>query len=183
MAGANAAITISDPGATNNPQMVPVTLTINPSSTTTKLIGVNTGDTFNAIGGGNYLVMHKFTCEASGSLSQFRIKCNGDCNVKYAIYSDSAGSPDSRLAYQDTGQHCVNGWNALSIGPVSVTSGNVYWLAMICDSIHIYYNNSGGNAKYMSQSYATASWPSSAGTGWTDQACTWAFAGWGTSSP
>ncbi|HSX17041.1 MAG TPA: hypothetical protein VLH86_02990 [Patescibacteria group bacterium] len=100
---------------------------------------VNLG--YNTIGGStdssnsNTYEATKFTAGATGTVSTVYgfvgaiIGSAPNNKGQAAIYSDSSGSPGTRLGYS-TGDTTLtaNAWNAFPITGTSVTSGTVYWL-------------------------------------------------------
>ena len=56
----------------------------------------------------NYIVMTKFTANATGNVVTFKLRATGNGNVKVAIYADSAGEPGALLN---------------SVGSTAVTAG------------------------------------------------------------
>ena len=155
---------------------------------TQRLIGVAT-DTASTGGGGSCTNIHleRFQANATGSITEFKVKTSASGNVKVAIYSDSSGQPNSRLAAVDTSTPVTSGWNTIPINPsVAVTSGNYYWLAVVSDSCNIYYhsNDPSANTIWKPSTYSSWYWPGSAGPGWNTQTgYTYFIAGWGTTTP
>ena len=169
---------IAATGATNTPQTVPITLTINPSGTTQKLIGANDATTFDN-DAPNYLLIDKFTAEATGNINQIRIKCGSSGNVKVAIYADSSGEPGALLNANNTSTPVVTGWNQISITLTPVTAGTAYWLACISDPRCVGYVTPGGIGRYKAATYSGFSFPNPAGSGFSSWAGYHLIAGWG----
>jgi len=146
-----------------------------------KLVGVNENTASLGNEDPNLVLFDKFTAEASGTLSQIRIKCGAYGNVKVAVYADSGGSPGNLLAAVNGDTAVIfMGWNQIPISPIQVTAGTSYWLAMISDQKCINYLNSGGPDMYRAATYNGFTFPNPAGGGLT----TWAtgghlIAGWG----
>lgn len=100
-----------------------------------RLVGTDTpGDA----GGGSYIFGGKWTCIKSGILSEFRVYTLPvfPGNVKVAVYE--YGSDDSatgtRIAVNNSGVACgEEQWNSISIPPVALVQGNVYWLCALPD--------------------------------------------------
>ena len=144
---------------------------------TIKLIGMDDATPY-AYGGDLYQSVCRFQAEKTGTMTQFKVKCNASGYMSYAVYADSSGSPYTRLAQQATPQAVVSGWNTLSIAPVSLVAGNYYWLAVYPDATgRIGYNLSGGTRKYKSGA-STFSNPFD-GTGFTNDSIPVFAAGWG----
>jgi hypothetical protein len=178
----NGTITIAATGATNTPQTVPVTLTIAPpGGTLQKLVGAN-DTTATGNEDANYLLIDKFTAEATGSFSQIRVKCGASGNVKVAVYSDSSGSPGSLLSSVNTGTTVTVGWNQVNISPTQVVAGTAYWLAFISDSPCVSYNSTGGTGRYKAASYSGFTF-SGTPSGLSSWAGYHLIAGWGSTTP
>jgi C1A family cysteine protease len=149
-----------------------------------KLLGMDDAATA-AAATQNYIVLDRYVASASATVSEIRLKCSASGNVKVAMYSDNAGSPDTLLAANNAGQTVSSGWNTipLSGGPV-ITSGNSYWIAANSSSPCIGYTPySGGVMLFRAMSYAS-DFPASAGSGFTTSAGYHCLtAGWGASTP
>jgi len=111
----------------------------------------------------NQVTYSKFLTSSPGRIHFLRIYASGSGNVKVAIYSDSSGSPSSRL-YTATAA-VVAGWNDIEIGPLDVTQNTYYWLAFNSDSAIISYASSGGTEKHKSATYSSYAFPSTADSG------------------
>ena len=114
--------------------------------------------------GSNYVFASKFTAIYTETSHEFWVYSGASGNVKCAIYSDSGGSPGTRLAYDDTGQACTGGqWNKLTLSGASIVSGNDYWLCTNSGTSNStqYTATSGKNVKYIFSTYAGYSWPTS----------------------
>ena len=129
----------------------------------------------------NYVWYSKFTAIASGRLTEYRVTCDASMNVKVAIYSDNAGSPGSRLAYNDSSQAVISGINTLTISSINIASGTVYWVAIIADASYNVgrYATTGGIGRFKYAIYTTFSWPATAGTGFTSSESIVVISGWG----
>lgn len=144
-----------------------------------KLVGSGdetSGDTV----GANYFVWRKFTAEASGSMVEFRIKMQGNGNIKAAIYSDSGGEPDALLASVGS-TACTTGWNTIAFTSTAIVSGTVYWLCINQETISTAgIVASGAVSRYLSSAYTNA-FPDPAGS---LSSATWGIiaAGWGITS-
>jgi hypothetical protein len=114
--------------------------------------------------GSNYVHASLFTAVHTETSHEFWVYSGASGNVKCAIYSDSGGSPGTRLVYDDTGQACTGGqWNKLTLSGASIVSGNDYWLCTNSSVLNStqYTATSGKNVKYTFSTYAGFSWPSS----------------------
>lgn len=144
---------------------------------TTKLIGNDDG-TYSATLIKNLLFFQSFTASATGTLSEIRLKSSGSGNAKVGIYSNSSSAPSGLLA-STASTAIAAGWNTVSVADVSITSGTVYWLAVVVDTNTTeQINYTGGTSKYKSVTY-TNSLPDPAGTV-NSVSYNVAIAGWGT---
>ncbi|MGD0352441.1 MAG: matrixin family metalloprotease [Dehalococcoidia bacterium] len=146
------------------------------SSDPQQLIGVASGTTSTGGSGGGVsgtVILQRFLATSTGSIAEFRVKVSASGNVKVAIYDDSSGQPNSRLAAVDSSTPVTTvGWNTIPITPsIAVTSGTYYWLALVSDSANIYYhsNDPSATVRWKPSTYASWTWPSSAGVGWNIQ--------------
>lgn len=129
----------------------------------------------------NYNSLQRFQVEATGIITEFKLKAATNGNVKCAIYDDNAGSPNNRLWVQNTGQTIISGWNTIAVSPgLSIVSGTYIWLAVIFDVIQSVNNwsSSLGTYKYKSNNYSNGL-PDPAGTGYSNASVTRFYAGWG----
>jgi len=145
---------------------------------TGKLIGADSGDSGSNIHAANYIIFTRFQAEATGTVSEIKVKAQDPGNVKVAIYADSSGEPGSLL--NSTGSAAVvAGWNTFALTPTSVTSGTYYWLAVMLDTTGAaMYNNTSGVMRYKSLAFASA-WPNPAGSGYSSGSFHGLLAGWG----
>jgi len=143
----------------------------------TKLLGA---DDASGIGENpNYFFLGRFQAEASGTMTEFRVKSGVSGNVKCAIYQDNGGEPGVLIIAMNTGQAVTGGqWNTLNFTPTSITSGTYYWLAVCWDTAGALQDFSGGSSKYKSVTYSTFTFPDPAGGGFSTQSWTLLEAGW-----
>jgi hypothetical protein len=147
-----------------------------------RLVGTDTAYTTGA--SFSYIEMSKFTCSGTGKVSEIHVYSKANGNVKVGIYADISGEPGSRLSVNNTGTAVIaNQWNTISITELSVTSGTVYWLAIISDTTGAHVQSSTpnvpfGDAIYKSSIYADGL-PSPAGTGYTDTTVEFSLAAYG----
>ncbi len=132
----------------------------------------------------SYIEMSKFTCSGTGKVSEIHVYSKANGNVKVGIYADVSGEPGSRLSVNNTGTAVIaNQWNTVSITELDVTSGTVYWLAIISDTTGAHVQSSTpnvplGDAIYKSYAYADGL-PSPSGTGYTDTTVEFSLAAYG----
>ncbi len=145
---------------------------------TVKLVGADDG-TANGWGGANYAIYIKFQAILSGTLTELKVKTQGNENVKVAVYDDNAGSPGNLLenktvALVGADFHTIPGWS------VPITSGSYYWLGINSDVGNTGAYSSGGIMKTISATYATWTWPDPWANGsHGDSAWIYMLAGWG----
>src|SRR4030042_3569736 len=102
---------------------------------TGKLVGHNGLNENSAGGYGPYFVLLKYTAEATGTLSEIRIKAKSSGNVKVGFYADNSGEPGSRLAKKDASTAVVAGWDTITLeSSASITKDTDYWLAFALDT-------------------------------------------------
>jgi len=178
-------------GAVADTSLASTTVTMNADKTVTanfseitaisKLIGAdNTGTQ-----GGGGLVGHltRYQALASGRVTQAKVHSRASAQVKVAAYADNAGEPGGRLAYNDTAQNVVAGWNTLSIPGFDVVKDTYYWLAVALSAdgaMDVYFGAE--SKRYKTITFSTWTWPSSL-TGLTNSAVNGCVAGWGTIVP
>jgi hypothetical protein len=143
-----------------------------------KFIGADDATVTGPAGAG-YMVIGKFTASASGSVTQFRIKCSGPGNVKVAIYSDSSGEPGNLLNAVNTGTAVTTGWNTISFPATNVVVSTPYWLAFNSDVPVVGYAGLTGTARYKAATYSGFTFPGSAGAGFAPSSANLLLAGWG----
>ena len=136
---------------------------------TGKLIGHN-GQNENSAGGyGPYFVLLRYTAEATGTLSEIRIKAKSSGNVKVGFYADNSGEPGSRLAKKDTSTAVVAGWNTITLeSSVSITKDTGYWLAFASDADWVAYEGttSGPQRRVQAITYSSFIFPDPASGPW-----------------
>ncbi len=79
---------------------------------------------------------------------------------KCAIYTDSSGQPSRLLGHTVEVSNPATGWQVFALTtPVTLTSGNYYWLAIWSDNSNarVYYSDAGGTLRW--NQYAYGSWP------------------------
>lgn len=125
-----------------------------------KLIGVDEVSGYDYFLSGNYLWAGKFTANASGTVStiHFYARSASTIHWKFAIYSDSSGSPGTVLATTAEITTTTEGWQTASI-TASLVSGTVYWLALIADVAGGATDYGTGVNKYKSATYSGFSFP------------------------
>lgn len=150
--------------------------------TTFDLSGVSTVMGYNNDGGttdtdnSNFINITRFTATASGTISTLygllgsTVAAAPNNKGQMAIYAGTATAPTALLASSGDTTLTPNTWNAFSISPVSVTSGQVYWLGYNTNGTATAHNNlryrtTGSNQSlWIARTYGT--WPAtwSAGT-------------------
>lgn len=115
----------------------------------------------------------QFTASATGTITTLYayiaspIDSSPNNQGQMAIYSDSAGSPGTKLASSSSVTVAGNAWTAFAISSTNITSGTKYWLAyntnatLIADN-DLAVNWNGGSSGYKTQTFGT--WPTTFGT-------------------
>jgi hypothetical protein len=133
--------------------------------------------------GGGYVLYSRFQAEESGTVSQIKVYSLVAGNAKVAIYADSSGEPGNKITGNDNSQACnASQWNTLSIDDTAVLKDTYYWIGVAIDTTGAasYSAATGGTARYKPITYgAFITWPSSAGTGFTNTGALMSLAGWG----
>jgi hypothetical protein len=139
-----------------------------PSGTAIKLIGNdNTNTTQN---GKDAFLLAKFTADYTGVVTSIRSRGNANGNIKVAIYSDNAGSPNARLAIGTTTAVTANVTVACAVTPTLITAGTAYWIGMNTSQNGVNCRNNTGSTGtfiYKTSTYSTFTFPDPAGTGFT----------------
>ncbi len=145
---------------------------------TGKLIGAAVDDPGATNHSPDYLHHTRFQSEATGNVTEIRIKAAVAGNVKVAIYSDSSGEPNALL--NSTGSVAVAiGWNTISFPSTTITKDTYYWLSFNLDTLGaVVANITSGTLKYKALAYASG-FPNPAGTGYVSIAYHSLLAGWG----
>lgn len=111
----------------------------------------------------SFLRAAKFTALFTGTMNEFKIECNGNGNVKVAVYADNAGTIAGRLWVQNTSQAVAAGWNTITVSPgLLIVKDTVYWLGCNNDTANIIrYLTPGGTMGYVAADYTTVGCPAS----------------------
>jgi hypothetical protein len=148
---------------------------------TTKLVGADDATGVNSAA--NYFFLNRFQAEASGNMTEFRLKSGAAGNVKCALYADNSGEPGALITAMNTGQAVTgSGWETLSFTSTPITSGTYYWLALIFSTsgVNQRHESSGmGTRRVKSETYDTFTFPDPAGEGFSGDAWLQLIAGWG----
>jgi hypothetical protein len=152
---------------------------------TEKLIGAASDSTFTGVASGGYFALAQFTAEASGGLTEIKVRCASSGSIKLAIYSDNSGEPGELLsnAFTDS-TPVIAGWNTIPFPTTPITAGQKYWLARNSDGNILYYQTQpGAHFRYKAAASSGFSFPSSAGGGFGSDQVYHLMAGWGTPAP
>lgn len=77
----------------------------------------------------------KFTAVASGTLDNIQVYISATGGIaKVGCYSDNAGSPNALLTESSPASLSATGWKSFAVPSIPITSGTVYWLAVINDT-------------------------------------------------
>jgi len=128
-------------------------------------IGRTSGSAIQNVPNASYVAFTKITLSVPYTLTSFYVSCKVSCNTKAAIYTDSSGKPQDRVAADDTPHACVAGLNNYtpSFCPYFLDTG-VYWIAIKSDTNQSVYTYSSGSGYYIAEAYTTA-FPASYGSG------------------
>jgi len=152
---------------------------------TQKIIGAASDSTFTNVATGGYFALGQFTAEASGDITELRVRCASSGNIKLAIYSDNGGEPGNLLPGAFTNSTpVVAGWNTIPFPTTTITTGQKYWLARNSDGNILYWQaQPGALFRYRAAPFSGFSFPGSAGIGFTSDQVYHLIAGWGTTTP
>lgn len=144
----------------------------------TTITGSTVGET-----GYAYWVMAQST--STKTITSIKVYAVASGHVKVALYSDSAGSPGTRLAKQDTSVAVTGGqWNNIDLETPYQVSSAYYWIAVAVDTGSMLKSSSAGNnAKHLNLlfhgEYSGFTWPSSPPTLSDKSNTTYALTAWG----
>jgi len=152
---------------------------------TQKLIGSASDSPFTNVATGGYFALGQFTADASGDITEIRVRCASSGSIKLAIYSDSGGEPGDLLSGAFTGSTPVTaGWNIISFPTTTITGGQKYWLARNSDGNILYWQaQPGARFRYKAAAFSGFSFPGSAGGSFTSDQVYHLIAGWGNIAP
>jgi hypothetical protein len=80
----------------------------------------------------NILVLARFQATSTGTLNLMRIRATTYGGIKVAVYSDNASKPGILLTSSTYDTIVSEGYPTVSVGSISVTAGQFYWLAYDC---------------------------------------------------
>lgn len=118
----------------------------------------------------NFMNASKFVASSSGTVSTLyglvgpTVAASPNNQAQMALYS-GASTPTTLLASSASVTIAANSWNAFAIAPVSITSGQTYWLAYNTNGIGAADNNlrthpgTTGQTMFASRTFGT--WPAS----------------------
>jgi hypothetical protein len=140
----------------------------------TRLLGTKNDNWVNGNGGWfnntNNAILSQWTTEKAGQVAYIWVKVSTAGEVNAAIYTDNNGVPGDRLGHSAK-QAVKPGWNSIwLISRVDVLMNRSYWIGFIgnVDTGMFHYGPPTGNINICRPAaYASWSWPSQAGTGWT----------------
>lgn len=113
----------------------------------------------------DYVLYCQYTAVASGNIEDFRVYSLISGAVKVGLYSDDGDEPDTRIAYNDSGQSVsADQWNILSISSTPIVASTKYWLACIgdIDGNHSYAAGPELRFYYNGSNYGAWTWPETA---------------------
>ncbi|MCJ7655064.1 MAG: hypothetical protein MUO97_07175, partial [Dehalococcoidia bacterium] len=128
-----------------------------------------------------YVHAAQYVCIAAGTLSEIKVYCKANSNVRVAIYSDSGSDTIGNLLKESASVAITAGdWRTIALpSTVELTLGTIYWLAVqVQTDGGCGYTSASQRRGYKTQAYGA--FPAS-GSGFTIQVDTdWALQGWGT---
>lgn len=108
---------------------------------------------------GNRLYMQRFEALRSGEIANVKVACAKSANLKVAIYSDNANTPNALLA-ESVSTSVVNRIDnhIAFVSPLAVTKGTYYWIVFNQNATGVVrYTNGGGKVgRYVSFAYGDA---------------------------
>jgi hypothetical protein len=85
-------------------------------------------------------------CGKVGSLSVFLDGSSSAARLIVGLYADADGHPGALLAQGSTSSPVAGAWNTVSIAPRSVSTGAVYWIAILgTQGGTLYYHSKAGS--------------------------------------
>lgn len=163
-AGATGSIlSLSVPTAAESP-------TIFDLNDTSTVMGYNSDGGSTDTSNSNFINATKFTAGATGTVSALYamvgspLGASPNDKAQMAIYAGTSTAPTTLLASSSEVTLTPNAWNAFSISPVNVTSGQVYWIGYNTNGTTTtqngmrYHDVGSSRSIYVSRTYGT--WPS-----------------------
>jgi hypothetical protein len=132
---------------------------------TGKLIGTDAVGTQHSPDG--FVQTTQYTCIATGIVSEIRLHCLVNSNVRAAIYSDNGSNKaGSLLAESNSVAITAGDWRTVALNSnANLTYGSKYWLAFQCQTVGgVSYRLTTLNRGYIAQAYGA--FPST-GLNWT----------------
>jgi type II secretory pathway pseudopilin PulG len=154
-------LTLATPTSSTNPTVFDLSTTV---------LGYNQDGTATDSGDSNSLEATKFTATATGTISTLYIMIGPTVAAspnnlgQMGIYSGTS-SPSALLANSASVALKANSWNAFPVSPVTVTSGQTYWLAfntnglVAADNAYRYHTGAAGQTMFTNNTFGT--WPNS----------------------
>jgi len=100
----------------------------------TALVGLQTIQPFSDYVGAGTAAAFKETAASSGTadtLNFYVDSTNAATTITVGLYNDNYGNPNNLLASAVINSPAKGAWNSVSIPPTTITSGAVYWLALL----------------------------------------------------
>jgi len=99
---------------------------------TVQLIGTSTNGTTNLPIGNVFA--NQFVCTASGTLTEIKVYCRVDSQVRVALYTDDGSNRVGNLVAESADTHLttVNAWDSIAVAGGDIVVGTKYWLAVQC---------------------------------------------------
>lgn len=132
----------------------------------------------------SYVIANQFTANTTDTMSYMKAYCRTNSNVRLAIYSDDGADGVGNLLAESASTAITSGdWRSVTVGPVALTNGTKYWLALQNQTAGgvAYIASAGQKREYKAQAYGA--FPAD-GTGWTaDTGYLYSLQGWAVPVP
>lgn len=106
----------------------------------------------------------KCTLSEAGILTSISVYIVNACNVRVALYSNSAGAPDALIVESASVAHAGGGFQLIDVEDTELTAGT-YWFAVQVDAAAKYVRYTTGDAQFRQETYAYGAFPASASAG------------------
>jgi hypothetical protein len=106
-----------------------------------KLLGADDAPIDGSLSG---LILDRHVAVNTGNVTQIRVKCTTEGNIKVALYADDNLQPGVLLNSNNSGTSVVAGWNNISLPSTAVSAGKYYWIAYLSSTSCIGYASYAG---------------------------------------
>lgn len=122
-----------------------ITTAVQPLSITVrngqKLLGADDAPVAGSLSG---LILDRYVVVNTGNVTQIRVKCTTEGNIKVALYADDNLQPGILLNANNNGTSVVAGWNNISLPSTAVIAGKYYWIAYLSSTSCVGYASYAG---------------------------------------